>query len=191
MPKRIRTFVAVDVGSAIRDQLVTLQDELRALDEDVKWVEPENLHLTVKFLGDVDETDLYAVCKMAARAVEDVPVFSMDLHGVGAFPSVGRPRVIWAGVTQGAEEVTLIHDRLDELFGAEGYPREDRHFTPHLTLGRVRHQKRTPTLGNALNELARWEGGVTTVEEILVMSSQLSSDGPTHAIMGRGRLREG
>src|SRR5262245_41208000 len=189
MPKRIRTFIAIDVSPAVHRQLVSLQDEFRAVDDDVKWVEPENLHLTLKFLGDVDETDLYAVCKTTAQAVADVPGFSMELSGVGAFPNAGRPRVIWAGVTQGAREVTHIHDMLDRRFVADGYPREDRHFTPHLTLGRVRHQKRTPNLASALNRLSSWEGGVTSVYEILIMASQLSPNGPTHTIMGRGPLR--
>jgi RNA 2',3'-cyclic 3'-phosphodiesterase len=188
MSKRIRTFIAIDVSPAVRKQLVALQDELRAVSEDVKWVEPENLHLTLKFLGDVDETDLYAVCKMVARAVADLSAFAMDMCGVGAFPSAGRPRVIWAGVGQGAQELTHIHGSLDKVFGAEGYPREDRLFTPHLTLGRVRQQQRTPRLAGALHDLSKWEGGITPVHEILVLSSQLSPNGPTHTIMGRGRL---
>jgi 2'-5' RNA ligase len=188
MAKRIRTFIAVDPSAAVQQQLVALQDELRELEEEVKWVEPENLHITIKFLGDVDETDLYAICKMAERAVQEIPPFSMEMGTVGAFPSVGRPRVLWVGVRQGAGELIKIHDKVEELFGEQGYRSEDRAFTPHLTLGRVRHSGPAPRLSTTLRGLAQWQGGITPVHENLVMASQLSANGPTHTVMGRGRL---
>jgi 2'-5' RNA ligase len=188
MPKQVRTFIAFDVAEPVRERLVALQDELRATGQDIKWVEPENLHLTLKFLGGVDETDLYTVCKTAEQAVAGLGPFDMELAQIGAFPNAQRPRVIWTGVGQGNRELTAIHQSLEKLYRAQGYPREDRSFTPHLTLGRARQPKPTPQLAAAIDRLADWQGGITLVREILVMSSQLSPDGPTYAVMGRARL---
>ncbi len=189
MSKRIRTFIAVAVADSVRKQLVALQDELRDAAA-VKWVEPENLHLTLNFLGEVADTDLYAVCKTVQHAVTDVSAFTMHVSGVGAFPNARRPRVIWAGVRGGADELTFIHDTLGELFRDQGYPGEDRAYTPHLTIGRARQPKPTPELAATLEECATWEAGPTFVREVLVMSSQLSPAGPTYAVMGRASLAE-
>lgn len=188
MPKRFRTFIAVAIAKSVRERLVALQNQLRAAAQQVKWVEPENLHLTLKFLGEVGEQDLYAVCKAAEQAVTDRAPFQMNMAGVGAFPNPNRPRVIWAGVWQGAPEITSIHESLEQVFRVQGYPREDRPFTPHLTLGRMRQPKPTPQLAAALHKLAGWEGGPTFVREILILSSQLSPQGSTYTVMGRGRL---
>jgi 2'-5' RNA ligase len=188
MSKRIRTFIAVEIDASIRKQLVALQGELRGVAEGVKWVEAENLHVTLKFLGDVDETQLYAVCKLAQQSVAGHFAFPMHVCGVGAFPNAGRPRIIWAGIQQGADELRRIYQSLDDAFGHEGYPREDRAFTPHLTLGRARQGTSPQQLAGALAKLKEWEAGKTLVREILVMSSQLSSSGPSYSVMGRARL---
>jgi 2'-5' RNA ligase len=188
MPKRIRTFIAVEIEPAVRQALTELQDDLRGVADDVKWVEPENLHLTLKFLGDVDETDLYSVCKMAESSVAGIAAFSMQLAGVGAFPSSNKPKIIWAGIRQGADELVQIHKRLESAFAEEGYPREDRAFTPHLTLGRTRQPRAMPMLAQTIERLADWDGGTSQADEIVIMSSQLGPDGPTYTPMGRTRL---
>ena len=188
MAKRIRTFIAVEISSEVREQLVGLQEELRAGEASVKWVEPENLHLTLKFLGEVDQHELYAVCKAVQREVESFTPFEMTVAGVGAFPTLRRPRVIWVGITTGAEELTEIHSALDKCFRALGYPHEDRRFTPHLTLGRLREIRSGSDLGGAIERLARFEAGTSSVRQILVMASLLTPDGPQYTVMGRAPL---
>jgi len=189
MPNRFRTFIAVEVAKSVRERLVDLQDKLRAAAPEVKFVDSENLHLTLKFLGEVDETDLYDVCKAAQKAVAESIRFSVHVVGVGAFPNAQRPRVIWAGIGEGADELTFLHDLLEEEYRSQGYPREDRPFTPHLTLGRMRQPKPTPQLAATFEKLMDWECGMTHAREILIMSSHLSSSGPNYTIMGRGKLR--
>ena len=188
MPKNIRTFIAVEVSPTIRTRLVAVQQDLAAVAQDVKWVEPENLHVTLKFLGQVDEREVHTVCRLAQEAVSGCEPFQMTVAGVGAFPTAQRPRVIWAGVTEGGPELIQIHGGLEQALRAEGYPREDRPYTPHITLGRFRHITPNPQLAAALDEHAAWDGGQTLVRELLVMASQLSSDGPHYAVMGRCRL---
>src|SRR5881296_2667062 len=99
MPNRIRTFIAVEIDRSVRKQLEKLQEALAPTARDVKWVEPENIHLTLNFLGDVDEREVYAVCKTVQEIVAGRPAFEISVAGFGGFPNANRPRVIWAGVT--------------------------------------------------------------------------------------------
>ena len=188
MPKNIRTFIAVEVTPAIRTRLVAMQRELASAAQEVKWVEEENLHVTLKFLGQVDEREVHTVCRLVQEAVAGQAPFDMTVAGIGAFPNENRPRVIWAGVTAGGPELIRIHGDLEPVLRAEGYPREDRPYTPHITLGRIRQIKPNPQLAAALQQHQAWEGGHRQVREVLVMASELSSDGPHYMVMGRGAL---
>lgn len=188
MPKRIRTFIAVEISASVRSRLAALEDEFQTAAENVKWVEPENIHLTLNFLGDVDERELYAVCRTASEVAAGHEPFEMAVARVGAFPNARRPRVIWAGVTEGSRELTAIHDALADALDGQGYAREDRAYTPHLTLGRIRRTVPNPRLAVAIEQHAAWDGGRSFVREILVMASELSPDGPHYTVMGRAPL---
>src|SRR5262245_48298993 len=98
---RLRTFIAVDVGPQVRGRLVSLQEKLVEAGTDVKWVEPENLHVTLLFLGEVVDRDVPAVCGVVADCCRDLPAFPMSVETAGCFPSPRRPRVLWAGVGEG------------------------------------------------------------------------------------------
>ena len=188
MSKRIRTFIAVELAAPMRNRLVKLQQELAPAAHDVKWVESENIHLTLKFLGEVDETDLYEVCKTIEKAVRDEAPFEMSIAGVGAFPTARRPRVVWAGVTEGDRALIRIHKVLDQALRGLGYASEDRPFTPHVTLGRIRRTDTSPSLQAAIESQSLWKAGQCTVREVLVMGSQLTPDGPRHHVMSRTQL---
>ena len=188
MPKNIRTFIAVEVSPAIRTRLVAMQREFASTAQEVKWVEEENLHVTLKFLGQVDEREVHTVCRLVQEAVAGQAPFDMTVAGIGAFPNAKRPRVIWAGVTAGGPELIRIHADLERALRAQGYPREDRPYTPHITLGRIRQIQPNAQLATELEQHQGWDGGQTVVRELLVMASQLSSDGPHYIVMGRGTL---
>jgi 2'-5' RNA ligase len=188
MPKRIRSFIAVELPKPLRDRIMDLQDRLAGAVEHVKWVEAENIHLTLKFLGEVDEGDIYQVCKAAQRAVAAQPAFAMTVAGCGAFPNATRPRVVWCGVREGAQELIALHSNLEKALRPLGCPREDRPFTPHITIGRFRRTAANPELEKAIERLGSWAGGAFEVRELLIMASQLSGDGPIYSVMGRGRL---
>src|SRR5437899_12071622 len=111
--KRTRTFIALDPGKAIRDRLVSLQENLGKAGADVKWVEPDNLHLTLLFLGEVDAREVPAVCAAVDEVCRAVPPFAMTLAGAGAFPTPRRPRTLIVHVTQGAEQLKALHDALE------------------------------------------------------------------------------
>ena len=105
---------------------------------DVNWVEPHNLHLTLKFLGDVHQQEIVRVCQAMARGAAEVKPFELDVRGAGAFPNAARPRTVWLGAGDGAEPMVVLHDRVEAALAKLGYREEHRRFQPHLTIGRVR-----------------------------------------------------
>jgi len=190
MPPRTRTFIALELEKGIRDRLIALQESLAQAAEGVKWVEPENLHVTLLFLGEVDNRETPAVCRVVAECCAALSSFPMSIETVGCFGNPRRPRTIWTGVGTGAQEVCTLHDALEPpLLDLGCYRREDRKYTPHITLGRVRTDRPLDQLATALRQKAGWRGGEQTVREVLVMGSELTSDGPVYTVLGRGKLK--
>lgn len=187
---RLRTFIALDLGKPVRDKAIALQESLARAGGDVKWVEAENLHVTLLFLGEVDNRDVVSVCRAVAECCQQQAVFPMSVETLGAFPNLRRPRTVWIGVGEGAAEVVALHDALEEKLLELGcYRREQRQFTPHVTLGRVkRDDSPTDELAGLMARKANWQGGETSVREVLVMSSELTSEGPIYTVLSRARL---
>lgn len=186
---RLRTFIAVELGKAIRDRAVALQDVLARTGAQVKWVERENLHVTLLFLGEVDEREVPEICRAVAETCAARTPFEMVVEAVGCFPNARRPRVIWVGVGQGTQELVALHDALEAPLLARGcYRREERRYTPHITLGRVKADRPSDHLAAALAKQAGWRGGSTQVEEVLVLSSELRPQGPVYTVLSRAPL---
>ncbi len=185
---RIRTFIAVPLSDSIRGESVALQDELARAGNEVKWTEEKNLHVTLIFLGEVQAEEVPAVCRIATEAVQGVGPFRMSVEGLGCFPNPRRPRIIWIGVGEGTQEIVRIHDALEPPLMDLGYRREDRKYTPHITLGRVKSDRPTDRLAKLLAQHAGWKGGETVAREIHVMGSELTRDGPVYTILGRVRF---
>src|SRR5687767_15945219 len=111
---RVRTFIALDPGEAIRERIVALQESLTRSGAEVKWVEPENLHVTLLFLGEVDERDLIGVCRAVGDVTSGVEAFTLSVEGVRCFGDPCRPRTIWVGVGTGAAELVELHHALED-----------------------------------------------------------------------------
>ena len=186
---RVRTFLGIDVGEEIRDHLVSLQEEFAIEAPDVKWVERENLHITLLFLGDVDQRETIDICRAAQKAVAEMPSFAMTIEGAGCFPNPRRPRTLWVGVGKGAKEVTAVHDAIETpLLDLGCYRREARAYTPHVTLGRVRGERPGDALAKAIQKHKTWSAGEFVMDEVQVMSSDLTPDGPVYTVLGRAKL---
>jgi len=192
MSHTMRTFIGVPLAAAIRDRLVALQEQFTETGVAVKWVEPENLHVTMLFLGEVDAREVLTVCKTVESVTAGIAPFAMRVAGVGCFPNPRRPRTIWAGIEEGSQELVELHDALEQPLMEQGcYRREERAFTPHITLGRVKGESNTRALSEALKQQADWFAGHMTVTEMHVMSSELTKDGPVYTVMSRARLVRG
>jgi 2'-5' RNA ligase len=186
---RVRTFIAIDPGKPIRDRMVALQQNLARAGTELKWVEPENLHVTLLFLGEVDMLDVPRVCAAVAESAREHPAFPLSVEGTGCFPNARRPRVLWVGLGQGKQEVVALHDSLEgPLLELGCYRREERQYSPHITLGRVRSLGPNDALPALLARQASWKGGETTAQEVLVMGSELTPQGPRYTVLGRGKL---
>jgi len=192
MGQTVRTFVAVETGAEVRRAAVELIEQLRAAGADVKWVAPENLHLTLKFLGDVALTETARICDALARAAAEVEPFEFELAGAGAFPNTSRPRTIWLGATGDDRPIRALVDCVEKRLQKLGFRREGRRFQTHLTLGRLRRPgPEVRQLGELLKELADYPAGKTRVSEVVLFSSQLTPAGPIYAPLGRARLGTG
>ncbi|MEX2119755.1 MAG: RNA 2',3'-cyclic phosphodiesterase [Pirellulales bacterium] len=184
MNRTLRTFVAVEASSEVRSRAAQLIERLGRTAAKVKWVEPHNMHFTLKFLGDVELLDVPRVCQAVAGAVAGLPAFEVVAHGAGAFPGAERPRTVWLGVDQGAEAMVDLHAAVESGLLLLGFRCEQRRFRPHLTIGRVRGAPQPAAeLGRLVSQEADFTGGVTSVDEVLVLSSELGRDGPSYEVL--------
>jgi len=187
--RSLRTFIAVEMPSEIRDRAADLIGRLSAADVDVRWVDPTNMHLTLKFLGDVPENDIPAVCEAVAAAATKVNPFSIQVRGAGAFPGPSRPRTLWIGLANGLDEMAALHKAIDSALAKLRFPKEGRKYHPHLTLGRVKRGGRgSAQLAESIEKNADFDAGSAPVAEAVVFASELTRQGPVYTVLGRAPL---
>jgi 2'-5' RNA ligase len=186
---RIRTFIAIDLGAGVKDRLTKLQEALGRTATGVKWVRPQNMHLTLLFLGEVEQLEVVSVCRLVQERARRHGPFTLTVEGVGAFPNTRRPKILWTGFTEGVDDLRALHTDLEVgLLELGCYRREDRAYTPHLTLGRLTHEERSEDWAPVIAKHCDWQGGTLPVDEVLVMASELRRDEPQHSVMGRAAL---
>ena len=186
---RIRTFIAVETSPAVQRRAAELQAKLRESQVNATWTDPENMHLTLQFLGDVEDTLVPEVCKRVAIAAAPFAPFFVDFSKAGAFPANDRPRTVWIGVDQGTQELIDLQFAIQESLVEMRFPRERRTFRPHLTLARVREGgRRQSQLSELLAHYRDFKAESCDVSEVLIFASYLDRSGPTYQIMGRAPL---
>jgi 2'-5' RNA ligase len=191
MPDLTRTFVAIPLSEPVRAAVERLRGRIQAEIQGARWVEPRNYHVTLAFLGDVPHADLAEVCRAVTAAAAAHAPFDLTVHGLGAYPTPARPRVLWAGLTgPGVESLRSLHADLERALRQLGYPPDDR-FSPHVTLARFKPGKAPAPDLTALVErhAGRWQAGNLRVDEVLVYSSSPDPEGPTYTVLSRGPLR--
>ena len=164
-----------DTRAALAAASATLGTQAAGLP--VAWVAPENFHITLKFFGGVDEARLPALIDALRATAVDRGPFDLEITGLGAFPSVSRPRVLWAGAEEGAAALGALALAVDDAVAPLGFPREERPFTAHVTLARVREPRRAPGLAEALGAAAPRRFGRVRIEQLALMRSDLSPRG--------------
>ena len=189
MKSTVRTFVAVEASPAVRERAARLIEEFAAAGAGVKWVASENLHLTLKFLGDVEQGDIHRVCESVQRAAAEVQPFEFEIRGAGAFPNLRRPRTIWLGAGRGEPQMADLAHRVDKALQKLRFPREDRRFQAHLTIGRVRNPgPELAELAELLGAAAHVEAGTMAVDEAGGFSSDPRPTGPIYEPLCRRPL---
>ena len=186
--QRLRTFIAVDVPDSVRDALAEYQKYLKRPDADIKWVRPQSIHITLKFFGDVDSASVDEIGRSMAVGCEGVEPFRISIGGVGAFPNCHRPRVIWAGVSEGGGQLTALADRIDTQLSRLGFPREKRRFSAHLTLGRVKSPQGVQSVIDAMQKKPL-DAGFFTTDEVILMKSDLQPTGAVYTVLRSYQLK--
>ncbi|MCD6243828.1 MAG: RNA 2',3'-cyclic phosphodiesterase [Candidatus Korarchaeota archaeon] len=176
---RIRSFIAIDVEDAgIVSKISEIQETLVASKARLKRVETENLHFTLKFLGEVEEERLELVKSTMNDVLENFNPFSMHLYGVGAFPRISRPNVVWIGVAEGREIFIEMAKELDRALSKLGFKKETKSFEPHLTVARVKGH--SGDLPDILKKISDVDVGVIEVREVRLKKSTLTPSGPIY-----------
>jgi RNA 2',3'-cyclic 3'-phosphodiesterase len=176
----LRLFFALPVSPRIGTVLSRQIEQFRAAGAEVKWVKPQNLHLTLKFLGATTQERVAGLVKAARRTAAKMEAFELLWDGFGAFPSIKRARVIWAGVTKGEEELKKLARAIEKDLTCENVPEESREFTPHLTLGRLRSTAGMEKLLIMLEAMQHNMIGTMRVSHFSLIKSTLTPGGPVY-----------
>ncbi len=186
----MRLFAAIEIDKTIRDRIEQarrrLGGQLHLPEGFVKWVESENTHLTLVFLGQVDDNRLTEVCRLIETAVQNHKAFDIEIAGVGTF---GRPpRVVWAGVADNAALKALCAD-LQKAFARAGWPEENREFSGHLTLCRIKNASAGKDIGEKIEAISSERFGSCQADSVVLFESRLSSAGPSYHPVFRVQLK--
>lgn len=185
----MRAFVAVEISDETRNELATLIAELGHVDAPLKWVAPQNIHLTLKFLGNVPDESVTKAIEIMKKCCEGVAPFRLEVKGVGGFPDLRRPRVLFVDAVDEPATAASLARRLNKEMTRAGVPKEDRPFRSHLTIGRVRRPRPLDDVAKKLERVADKSFGTTDVERIVLMKSDLTSAGPIYTPVEYGILR--
>lgn len=184
--EQVRSFVAIQLNDQIKEKLDETQALLKGkgIGDQVRWVRPGGIHITLKFLGDVPVDRVKEIVLAVKHACEGVSPFSLTFGGLGCFPSVSRPNVVWIGVQGDTRKLTNLQDRIEDSLAILGFPPEKRKYTPHLTLGRVgRHVNRRERgrLGGLIQTQSIETLGEMEAHEVSLMKSVLSPAGARYS----------
>jgi 2'-5' RNA ligase len=183
MNQPIRCFIAIEIPETIQNQLARIQGTLRNQIQKASWVKPSNIHLTLKFLGDVDPEDLESI----GEAIEEVAIrhrnFSLRIGGLGAFPNFARPRVMWTGVKVGGERVSALAQDINVALSYCGFSLDTKSFNPHLTIARLKERIDLRPYTDQYSQYDRIDGAVMTVDAISLIQSQLHPKGAIYSTL--------
>jgi 2'-5' RNA ligase len=188
----MRVFIAIDIGEAIRKALGRLQDELRGKADikksDAKWVNPENIHLTLKFLGEIKDEQVVDVCNITGEVASRHESFELNVESVGHFGGKSA-RVLWVGMGQNCEKLLELQQDLEQQLDLAGWLRETRKFSGHLTLCRIRNPRAGVKLAQLAQDYGDFKLGTAPADSVSVYQSQLTPQGPIYTVLGNYQLK--
>lgn len=179
----IRAFIAIELPAGIRQQLTDVINALKSqVPSGVRWSSADHIHLTLQFLGESSAANLDMLKKSLPVLVLRHPIFEFEVSGLGAFPNIRRPRVVWVGI-QASPALKDLQHSIESETQHLGYPAEERGFSPHLTLGRVSHSAAPQEIARVSEALARANVGVlgkVAVQKVILYRSDLQPAGPIY-----------
>ena len=192
--KTVRTFIAIELLDQARSALIEVQNRLKALvpPKSVRWTAPQNIHLTLHFLGDINAADVEKAAEVVKVAASNYQPFTLTLTGLGCFPNTRRPRIVWVGVGGETRLLAALYQELGERLKVINFTPETRPYSAHLTIGRVNKipPRHLPQLGAVLEQEKQAIGELAqlAVTEIKLIKSDLQPAGPVYTPLARGIL---
>jgi RNA 2',3'-cyclic 3'-phosphodiesterase len=183
MAETQRTFIAVHFSAEVIDALARCEEKLKieiGSRAKIKWVTPKNIHMTLQFLGDVDVELLPILAEELNGAFVETAAFEVEINGIGAFPSLTKPRVIWAAISEGIEGLQALFDQVHRVSVPLGFEREKRDFKPHVTLGRIRDPRKSSNISRELEKFGDHRLGKCQIDLVSLMASELKPGGPIY-----------
>lgn len=188
MSDTTRAFIAIELPDEITAFIHKIQEGLRSYGLKARWVRPKNIHLTLKFLGDINNEDIKKAGDAIISAASENVSMSLGAKGIGFFPGVKRSRVIWTGITGQTEELTDLQKTLDGKLEAIGFPKERRPFKGHLTIARIKRKIDARRLVDAMKEFGRFESKTFIADEVILFKSELKPSGAVYTKLVSGVL---
>ncbi len=184
----IRSFLAIELPKLILKKIEEVQRDLRSTRADVRWVNPEKIHLTLKFFGNIEESRIDPIFKSIEEPIRNTPPYSIEVKGVGAFPHLKNPRVIWMGLVDGKAILTSFQKQIETQLEKIGFQPEDRPFHPHLTLGRMKSSRGKEEMVGRMEKHREEEFGDFPVERVILFKSDLTPSGPVYTLLREMKL---
>lgn len=178
----IRSFIAFDIGNeTVLKRIMDMQTVIAKAGADVKFVEPKNIHITIRFLGNIKQSMVERIYE-AMQKIQFTP-FNVKIHGIGAFPNLRYPRVLWAGITEGASQLQSIFNQLEPLLRNLGFKPDPKGFSPHLTIARVKSGRNKAELAKIVGENVDYDFGIVRAGCLRLKRSNLTPKGPIYSTL--------
>jgi 2'-5' RNA ligase len=182
MSETIRSFIAFDIDSeSILKRITDVQNLLAKTGADLKLVEPKNIHITLRFLGNITSSMVEKIHKEMKKV--QFTIFDVTIHGIGAFPNLSYPRILWTGITQGADQLRSIFNQLEPSLHSLGFAPDSKGFSPHLTIARVKSGRNKAELSECITENANYEFGIVRAQCLRLKRSDLTPKGPIYSTL--------
>ena len=190
MSQTVRSFIAIELPAAVISLLDNVQQELKVLRLKARWVRPQNIHLTLKFLGNIDSGEIEKIGRAMVDAAGDSAPFTLTIGGIGFFPDIKRPRVIWVGLDGAKPALFKLQRNLADRLAIAGFPKEKRSFKAHLTLGRIRQAVNPNIIDQAIQGYSDLGDLKFSANRIILFKSDLKPTGAVYSHLKQVDLRK-
>ncbi|MBW2018847.1 MAG: RNA 2',3'-cyclic phosphodiesterase [Deltaproteobacteria bacterium] len=189
MGEKIRAFIAISLPEPVLEVIARAQETLRGLGLNIRWVRKEGIHLTLKFLGDIQRDDVEKIHAAMEQATKAFSSFTLRGEGMGVFPDLKRPRVVWIGISGDVEALRALQRDLESQLNGLGFPKEKRTFKGHLTVGRVKGRLGRTKLSEALEAVRDFRTASFTAQSVVLFQSDLRPGGAVYSKLAEVPLK--
>jgi len=179
----LRAFIAIEINDQIKQKISKLISILKKSDTDAKWADEGQMHLTLKFLGNINKDKLLEISDAMSFISNNFKPFAVSFSKIGAFPDTNHPRVIWLGVDKGSENLKILNDKIEATLEKLGFVKESRKFEPHLTLARIRSPKNISNLIKLIRETSYDIGNEAPINKLTLFQSSLDPKGAVYSVL--------